>query len=235
MRGGWACPSIASTARLGQAAKREGAATTRKHNAETRRDFSKVYHAAINPSIQRIPQAWLDIGGCRRPKQGHGAPQHCHKHSSTRLALPLPQASRPIFHRPGISNSSSCAPLCCTWPHPVRCARCPPYFSLWSLLRRGCSGEDEASVSGWINWRLETDIIMPPKINENCQSLIKLPIDHRKKRTFAHATFAREDDMAGFSQIDSTGLSVGLKKGFVVEKRKLAARPASRKGVSNSS
>lgn len=34
------------------------------------------------------------------------------------------------------------------------------------------------------------------------------------------------------TQIDSTGLAVGLKKGFVVEKRKLAARPASRKGVS---
>ena len=31
--------------------------------------------------------------------------------------------------------------------------------------------------------------------------------------------------------MDSTGLAVGLKKGFIVEKRKLAPRPASRKGV----
>jgi hypothetical protein len=32
--------------------------------------------------------------------------------------------------------------------------------------------------------------------------------------------------------MDSTGLAVGLKKGFIVEKRKLAPKPASRKGVS---
>lgn len=32
--------------------------------------------------------------------------------------------------------------------------------------------------------------------------------------------------------MDSTGLAVGLKKGFVVEKRQMAPRPASRKGVS---
>ena len=32
-------------------------------------------------------------------------------------------------------------------------------------------------------------------------------------------------------QMDSTGLAVGLKKGFIVEKRKLAPKPASRKGV----
>ena len=31
--------------------------------------------------------------------------------------------------------------------------------------------------------------------------------------------------------MDSTGLAVGLKKGFIVEKRKLAPRPASKKGV----
>ena len=32
--------------------------------------------------------------------------------------------------------------------------------------------------------------------------------------------------------MDSTGLAVGLKKGFIVEKRKLAPKPSSRKGVS---
>jgi len=46
----------------------------------------------------------------------------------------------------------------------------------------------------------------------------------------AEVTMHEKTTMAGFSQIDGTGLSVGLKKGFVVEKRKLAARPASRKG-----
>ena len=166
MRGGWACPSIASTARLGHAATREGAATTRKHNAETRREFSKVYHAAMKPSIQKTPQAWLVIGGCHRPKQGHGAPQHRHKHSSTRLALPLPQASCPIFQRPGISYSSSCAPLCCTWPHPVRCGRCPPYLSLSgvSLQEELLPVKMKRRFPVWIISRLETDIIMPPKM-----------------------------------------------------------------------
>jgi hypothetical protein len=37
--------------------------------------------------------------------------------------------------------------------------------------------------------------------------------------------------MVGVGFLDTTGLAVGLKKGFLVEKRKLAARPASRKGV----
>ena len=37
--------------------------------------------------------------------------------------------------------------------------------------------------------------------------------------------------MVGVGYLDTTGLAVGLKKGFLVEKRKLAARPASRKGV----
>jgi len=106
------------------------------------------------------------------------------------------------------------------------------FLSLEFACRRSCSGKMKRRFPVWIISRLETDIIMPPKMNE------KLPVFERymiKKRTFAHAAFAREDNMAGFSQIDSTGLSVGLKKGFVVEKRKLAARPASRKGVSNSS
>lgn len=31
--------------------------------------------------------------------------------------------------------------------------------------------------------------------------------------------------------MDSTGLAVGLKKGFIVEKRKLPVKPSSRKGV----
>ncbi len=37
--------------------------------------------------------------------------------------------------------------------------------------------------------------------------------------------------MVGVGYLDTTGLAVGLKKGFLVEKRKLAPRPASRKGV----
>ena len=37
--------------------------------------------------------------------------------------------------------------------------------------------------------------------------------------------------MVGVGYLDTTGLAVGLKKGFLVEKRKLADRPASRKGV----
>ncbi len=41
--------------------------------------------------------------------------------------------------------------------------------------------------------------------------------------------------MVGVGYLDTTGLAVGLKKGFLVEKRKLAARPASRKGVRTSS
>ena len=44
-----------------------------------------------------------------------------------------------------------------------------------------------------------------------------------------HATSVCRITMPG--QMDSTGLAVGLKKGFIVEKRKLAPRPASRKGV----
>jgi hypothetical protein len=40
--------------------------------------------------------------------------------------------------------------------------------------------------------------------------------------------------MVGVGYLDTTGLAVGLKKGFLVEKRKLAARPASRKGVRTS-
>jgi hypothetical protein len=31
--------------------------------------------------------------------------------------------------------------------------------------------------------------------------------------------------------MDSTGLAVGLKKGFIVEKRKLPVKPSTRKGV----
>jgi len=166
MRGGWACPSIASTARLGHAATREGAATTRKHNAETRREFSKVYHAAMKPSIQKTPQAWLVIGGCHRPKQGHGAPQHRHKHSLHPARPPSPASVMPHFPKarnqlqllmrtPLLHMASSGA------------VRTLPTlsFSLWSFLAGGAaSGEDEASVSCLDNFALETDIIQPPKM-----------------------------------------------------------------------
>jgi len=48
-------------------------------------------------------------------------------------------------------------------------------------------------------------------------------------RGFFFGLLVRELNMPG--QMDSTGLAVGLKKGFIVEKRKLAPKPASRKGV----